>query len=104
MMIPEAMLCGTPVVAFNTGGAPDLIETMKTGYLAAYKDSTGLAKGIYTLLAANDLPAIRVAAREVAVRKHSQSAVAGRHLELYSSLLNSGQAVRDSGERSFSGH
>lgn len=104
MMIPESMLCGTPVVAFDAGGAPDLIETMKTGHLAAYEDSADLANGIYTLLAADDLPAIRAAAREVAARKHSPSIVAARHLELYSSLLNSGQALRHSVESSFGGY
>lgn len=104
MMIPEAMLCGSPVVAFNTGGAPDLIETMKTGYLATYKDSADLAKGIYSLLARNDLSAIRAAAREVAARKHAPSVVAARHLELHSSLLKSRQALRDSAGYSFGGH
>lgn len=88
MMIAESMLCGTPVVAFNTGGAPDLIETMKTGYLAAYKDSFDLANGIYKLLSANNITAIRAATHEVAVRKHSASIVAERHLELYNLLLN----------------
>lgn len=88
MMIPESMLCGTPVVAFNTGGAPDLIETMKTGYLAAYKDSSDLAQGIYSLLAADNISAIQTAAYEVALKQHSPARVAERYLALYDSLLN----------------
>ena len=86
MMIPEAMLCGVPVVAFNTGGAPDLIETMKTGYLAAYKDSFDLAQGMYNLLTANNLPTIKINAHEAAVRKHSPSVVVARYLELYKNI------------------
>jgi glycosyltransferase involved in cell wall biosynthesis len=50
MMIPEAMLCGTPVVAFNTGGAPDLIEHGRTGFLAELKRAAALAAGIEHLL------------------------------------------------------
>src|SRR5262249_58359142 len=33
MMIPEAMLCGTPVASFDGTGASDLVKTMETGYL-----------------------------------------------------------------------
>ncbi len=50
MMIPEAMLCGTPVVAFNTGGAPDLIEHGRTGVLADLKRADALAAGIASML------------------------------------------------------
>ncbi|MCI0664519.1 MAG: glycosyltransferase, partial [Acidobacteria bacterium] len=89
MMIPEAMLCETPVVAFNTGGAPDLIETMRNGYLARYADATDLARGIYNLLTSPSLPAMRVAARESAERLHTPSIVAQRHIDLYQSLFQS---------------
>lgn len=91
MMIPEAMLCGTPVVAFDTGGAPDLIETMKTGYLAAYKDSSDLANGLYQWLTIRDLSAIRPTVSEVAARKHTPSIVTARYLKLFNSLLNNKQ-------------
>jgi glycosyltransferase involved in cell wall biosynthesis len=30
----EALTCGTPCVAFNIGGMPDLIQHQKNGYLA----------------------------------------------------------------------
>ncbi|MEW6405260.1 MAG: glycosyltransferase, partial [Chloroflexota bacterium] len=87
MMIPESMLCGAPVVAFNTGGAPDLIETMKTGYLAAYKDSSDLANGMYALLSSSNLLAMRTAAREAAARRHTPSVVAKQYLDLYRLLV-----------------
>ena len=48
--ILESMACGTPVVGFNIGGLPDAIKHMKNGYLANYKDSNDLARGIYTIL------------------------------------------------------
>lgn len=33
MSVAEAMLCGTPVVAFNKGSMPELIQPEKTGFL-----------------------------------------------------------------------
>ena len=54
MMINEAVLCGTPVAAFDVGVATDLVHTGETGYRAAPGDTADLARGIRTLL---DLPA-----------------------------------------------
>ncbi|HOY19025.1 MAG TPA: glycosyltransferase [Haliscomenobacter sp.] len=42
----ESLACGTPVVAFDTGGIPDMIQHRVNGYLAKYKDATDLAEGI----------------------------------------------------------
>jgi glycosyltransferase involved in cell wall biosynthesis len=50
MMINEAIMCGTPVVAFEMGVALDLVHTGKTGYRAKLRDSEDLAKGIATML------------------------------------------------------
>ena len=33
MSVAEAMLCGTPVIAFNRGSMPELIQDQKTGFL-----------------------------------------------------------------------
>ena len=42
----EAMACGLPVVAFDSGGMKDAIRHLETGYLAAAGDSGDLARGI----------------------------------------------------------
>ncbi|MBE9013564.1 glycosyltransferase family 4 protein [Pseudanabaenaceae cyanobacterium LEGE 13415] len=44
--IMEAMACGTPCVAFDIGGMPDLIEHQNSGYLAKPYWIDDLAKGI----------------------------------------------------------
>ena len=85
MMIPESMLCGTPVVAFNTGGAPDLITTMKNGYLASYKNSEDLAKGVYSVLTRDSASNMRADARTVAL-KHSPAQVVQSYSRLFQSL------------------
>lgn len=86
MMINEAMLCGTPVVAFNSGGAPDWITTMQNGYVADYKDSDDLARGMYALLSSDALPAMRMAAHDAALQRHSPSLVAAQSIDLFRSL------------------
>ena len=50
MMMNESIMCGTPVVAFNMGGALDLVHTGRTGYRARLKDSEDLARGIAGIL------------------------------------------------------
>jgi glycosyltransferase involved in cell wall biosynthesis len=46
----EAVTCGTPVVAFNIGGLPDIIEDRKTGRLVEPFDVEGLAAAIVWVL------------------------------------------------------
>ena len=46
----EALSCGTPVVAFNTGGIPDMVQHKVNGYLATYKDAGDIVEGINFVL------------------------------------------------------
>jgi glycosyltransferase involved in cell wall biosynthesis len=48
--VMEAIACGTPCVAFDIGGMPDMIEHQHNGYLAQPFDSEDLAKGIVWVL------------------------------------------------------
>jgi len=50
MMINEAIMCGTPVVAFDNGVAKDLVLNFETGYRAILKDYKDLAFGIKKVL------------------------------------------------------
>jgi glycosyltransferase involved in cell wall biosynthesis len=45
-VIVEAMLCGTPVIAAAAGGAAELVETGKTGWLIVPDDVSALAEQI----------------------------------------------------------
>ena len=48
--VAESLACGTPAVAFRTGGLPDMIRHQENGYLAAAFDPTDLAQGIKWLV------------------------------------------------------
>ncbi|KJG39101.1 hypothetical protein UA32_07645 [Photobacterium angustum] len=85
----EAMSCGCPVVAFETAGIPDVIEHMKTGYLARAFNSEDLAFGIKKIINDNELQLyMSQKCREKAVTKWDNDIVAEQYLSLYQSILN----------------
>ncbi|GJL85996.1 MAG: glycosyl transferase [Micavibrio sp.] len=45
-VIVEAMMCGTPVIASDAGGAQEIVVHNETGQLTALKDSNALAQAI----------------------------------------------------------
>ena len=50
LVVLEAMACGLPVVSFDTGGIPELIEHRVNGYMAKYKNADDLRAGLEYLL------------------------------------------------------
>ena len=79
-VILESLRCGTPVVAFNTGGIPDLIKHKENGYLAKYKDAKDLAVGIQFCLD-NRI-------KGYALPQFDGTAIMNQHKELINSVLN----------------
>lgn len=53
-MVLQSIMCGTPVVAFNTGIAMNVVEKGKTGYLANLSDAADLAEGLMYMLRLSD--------------------------------------------------
>ena len=82
MMIPEAMLCGTPVVAFEMGGAPDWIRNGLNGQLAPLRDITGLAQAMASILSHPAPEKLGAQARADALAKHAPAVVCERYEEL----------------------
>lgn len=84
----EAHACGTPVVAFNVGGLPDIVEHYNTGYLAKPYDITDLAQGIKWVLNNNQDGKLGIQARRKAVEKFSQDVIADQYISVYKQVLN----------------
>jgi glycosyltransferase involved in cell wall biosynthesis len=82
----EAQACGTPVVSFDIGGLPDIIEHQKTGYLAKAFDTRDLANGIIWVLEQNDYNKLGNNAREQAVEKFSEKKIAEAYVSIYKKL------------------
>jgi glycosyltransferase involved in cell wall biosynthesis len=86
--ILESMLCGTPVVGFNTGGIPELIDHRQNGYLADFKSPDDLAQGMQWILSLEDYDRFSKETRERTMQRYSKMDAVEAHLQLYSSLLN----------------
>jgi glycosyltransferase involved in cell wall biosynthesis len=84
----EAHACGTPVVAFNTSGLPDIVEHKTTGYLARPFDIVDLAAGIAWVLECPERrESLGVAARNRVLQKFSEENVADSYSSLYKQIL-----------------
>ncbi len=87
VMIPEAMMCGTPVVAFRTGGATDLIESGVNGYIAEYGNTDDFANGILCLIETTCTTSIRTNARKAAKNCNTPEKVAEEYCKMLNNIL-----------------
>lgn len=85
--IMEAMACGTPCVGFDTGGIPEMIDHLRNGYIARYKDAADLATGIEWVLANLSLRALGKACLEKVHTCYQESVVANQYIGLYNHLM-----------------
>lgn len=84
----EAMACGTPVVAFDSGGPSEIVVHRETGYLAEAFDVDDLARGLSWCLERTAVsPALGEAARERAERLYDIGVVARDYIDLYDEIL-----------------
>jgi len=84
--VMEALACGTPVVAFNTGGLPEMIDHRKNGYLADFESATDLAKGIHETLYTADTQEMSSQARNKVLNNFTNEKVSSQYIEIYQSL------------------
>lgn len=86
--IMESFSCGTPVVAFHTGGIPEMITHLQDGYVASYRSSEDLARGIYTMLYEKDPVLAGTKARQKALSSYKESLIARQYIQVYRQLLS----------------
>ncbi len=87
--IMEAIACGTPCVAFNIGGIPDLIEHQKNGYLAQPFKTEDLAQGIAWVLEKEERhQKLSHRAREKAEQEFALQIQTGRYLSLFKEIMD----------------
>ena len=86
--IIESMACETPVVAFDTGGIPEIVTHRLNGILLREKSANELGKELDTLLASdNEISRLSAGCRSEVERKFDSTKQGKRYLELYETLL-----------------
>ena len=94
LVLIEALACGTPIVSFDVGGAPEMVRHMETGYLARYKDADDLAQCMQVLLNDDNLRIqMRRRCREIAESEYSLGLQARRYLKVYEQAIEHAYAL-----------
>jgi glycosyltransferase involved in cell wall biosynthesis len=85
----EAQLCETPVVAFDSGGLPDVVQHDRTGVLVADVDAAALAAALTSLLERDDRGgSLGAAGRMHALATFAPQSVARRYADIYRSAID----------------
>jgi len=84
--IMESMACGTPVVGFDVGGIPEMIDHEKCGYLAQYKSAEDLANGIYWTLFEADYQKLIIHSRQKVLDNYAEHVVAEKYKKVYETV------------------
>lgn len=83
----EAQSCGTPVVAFDVGGLPDVVEHLGTGYLAKPFDLQDFANGIDWALKQVQEGQIAIRCRTRAESVFSEERVSKLYSDFYEEIV-----------------
>lgn len=80
LSVAEAMLCGTPVIAFNKGAMPELIKNRETGFLV--KDTEEAVNAVAALKGID-----RSGCRDWALSQFSQEKMVADYIASYRKIL-----------------
>lgn len=84
----EAALCETPVIAFESGGLPEVVQHDRTGILVRVRSAEALASAIRQLFARDDRGlALGQAGRLHALATFAPESVARRYIEIYQNAI-----------------
>lgn len=96
-VICESHCSGTPVVAFNSGGIPEMIIHKENGFLCESKNISELEDGVFWITENKYNLKIRENCREFALKNYDEETQAKKYEVLYKNLLNK----KDSNETIF---
>ena len=87
-MIMESMSCGIPIIAFDIGGNPDMIEHQQNGYLAKPFESEDLARGMGWVLEDEERhKQLSYNARQKVLKSFDFKRIIPKYIELYKDIL-----------------
>jgi glycosyltransferase involved in cell wall biosynthesis len=85
--IAESMCCGTPVLAFNTGGISDIVLPEKSGWLVSKIDTESLLNKLIFILKTDGFNNIRNSTKEMAYRFFNSQEISQKYITFFKQLL-----------------
>ncbi|MDI6892268.1 MAG: glycosyltransferase family 4 protein [Actinomycetota bacterium] len=86
LVVLEAMACGLPIVATNTGENPQVVKEDVNGHLVPVASAQGLAEGIFKVYENDSRDSMGKKSAEM-VREYDWGIIAGRAIEIYEDLV-----------------
>lgn len=77
--VAESMSCGTPVLAFETGGLPEMVIPERSGWLVKKIETGSMINDLKSILLSHDYKTLRETCRETAKALFDQSKIAQRY-------------------------
>ena len=81
--VAESISCGTPVLAFDTGGLPEMVVPEKSGWLVPPGDHAGMISTLRDVLDTKSYSDLRNSSRRTASEKFLQSKVGKEYQDLF---------------------
>ena len=80
--VAESMSCGTPVLAFDTGGLPEMVVPYKSGWLVREKSALAMQDEIQNVLASKSYSKVRNTTKQIAEKFFSFETISRQYEEL----------------------
>lgn len=84
----ESLACGTPVIGFNIGGIPDMVENNKSGLLSEINDEQAFIHNIEFFVELDNYDSYSENGRAIIEEKFSEETVLNQILSLYRKQFN----------------
>jgi len=86
--VAESMSCGTPVLAFETGGLPEMVIPNKSGWLVEEMNTKAMIKELNSILKSDQTNYFRETTRENAQVLFNEKKVADNYIEFFKHSLS----------------
>ena len=86
--VVESLSCGTPVLAFKTGGLPEMVIPQKSGWLVPPSDHAGMVNTLKGILDTKSYSDLRSTSRSTAHEKFQSSKIGKEYQDLFISCTD----------------
>ena len=85
--VMESMACGTPVIAYNIGGIPEMVEDEMTGIVVDEVSPNALAEAIFTGVTEANIQQWSKNARTKVEEEYNYKTVATKYIDFYQNAM-----------------